>query len=214
MFTLADYHFELPPELIAQQPADRRDASRLLHVPADGRPGSVDDRAFADIVDLLPADAVVIANDTRVIPARIIGAKDTGGGVELLFLEPITDDPAIVAPAGTTAWRCLARARRPLRTGQTIHIAGVAEPLVLLAGRDPGDATVVVAAPGDGLAFLDAHGGQLPLLGYISRTADDADRDRYQTMFARVPGAVAAPTAGLHMTRPRSPPRSRPAARR
>ncbi len=85
MFSPADYRYELPPELIAQEPAPERDASRLLHVSSDGAPT---DHAFAELVDLLPADGVVIANDTRVIPARLLGHKESGGAIELLFLEP------------------------------------------------------------------------------------------------------------------------------
>jgi S-adenosylmethionine:tRNA ribosyltransferase-isomerase len=190
VFAVADYAFDLPPELIAQQPADQRDASRLLHLDPSG---AIADLQFPAIVDLLPADAVVVVNDTQVIPARVVTKKPTGGGVELLFLEA---DPTVTAPTGTTAWRCLARARRPLRVGQVLH-AGDVE-LVLLAERAE-DGSVVVAAPGDGLGFLDHH-GHVPLPHYIRREDGAADRDRYQTMFARVPGAVAAPTAGFHMT--------------
>ena len=191
VYAPSDYDFELPPELVAQEPAAARDASRLLHLAPDG---GVTDHRFSELAALLPAGAVVIANDTRVIPARVRGHKRSGGAIELLFLEP---DPAIPAPPGASAWRCLARARRPLRAGQLVEIDGGA-PLELLAERAP-DGTVAVAAPGDGLAFLDAH-GRVPLPRYIQRPDRADDRERYQTMFARSPGAVAAPTAGLHMT--------------
>ncbi len=211
MFAPADYAFDLPHELIAQEPAAVRDASRLLHVRGDG---AATDHAFPDLVELLPRDAVIVANDTRVIPARVLGHKDTGGGVELLFLEA---EPAIPAPPGHSAWRCLARARRPLRVGQIVRAGGAA--LEILAERAgdrtappsggaaspgrarAGDGSIVIAVPGDGLAFLDAH-GIVPLPRYIARPDGDraADRERYQTVFAAVPGAVAAPTAGLHMT--------------
>jgi S-adenosylmethionine:tRNA ribosyltransferase-isomerase len=191
VYAPSDYDFELPPELVAQEPAASRDASRLLQLAPDG---SVTDHRFSELAALLPAGAVVIANDTRVIPARVRGHKRSGGAIELLFLEP---DPAIPAPPGTSAWRCLARARRPLRAGQLVEVdAGPA--LELLTERAP-DGTVAVAAPGDGLAFLDAH-GRVPLPRYIHRPDRADDRERYQTMFARSPGAVAAPTAGLHMT--------------
>ena len=85
VFAPSDYHFDLPPELIAQQPAAERDGSRLLHVRADG---ALADQQFADVVELLPADAVIVVNDTRVIPARVLGHKTSGGRVELLLLEP------------------------------------------------------------------------------------------------------------------------------
>ncbi len=209
MFAPSDYSFELPPELVAQQPTAERDGSRLLHV------GEVlADLAFPAIIDLLPRDAILIANDTRVIPARVLGHKPSGGNVELLVMEPAS----LPSPPGTTAWRCLARARRPLRPGQRIQIstdnrgaldrgAPVApldgpdvpdNALEVLAERDE-DGSITIALPGDGLSFLDVH-GHIPLPRYIDRADGPEDRERYQTMFARVPGAVAAPTAGLHMT--------------
>ena len=192
MFAPADYAFDLPPELIAQHPAATRDASRLLHVRPDGAPT---DHMFPDLVELLPPDAVIVANDTRVIPARVLGTKETGGIVELLFLEP---EAGAEPPPGHTAWRCLARARRPLRAGRIVRTAG--GPLPILVER-ASDGSLVIGVPGDGLAFLDAH-GQIPLPHYIARPEGEsaADRERYQTMFAQVPGAVAAPTAGLHAT--------------
>lgn len=191
MFAPSDYAFDLPPELVAQEPAAAREASRLLHLGPDG---GLSDHRFAELAELLPAGAVVIANDTRVIPARVRGAKQSGGAVELLFLEP---EPAIAAPEGHSAWRCLARARRALRPGQRIAIDG-GPAIAILTERAP-DGTIAVAAPGDGFGFLDAH-GHIPLPRYIARPDRADDRDRYQTMFARHPGAVAAPTAGLHMT--------------
>jgi S-adenosylmethionine:tRNA ribosyltransferase-isomerase len=197
VFAPSDYDFALPPELIAQEPAVARDAARLLHLAPDG---AISDHQFADIAELLPADAVVIANDTRVIPARVWGHKRSGGAIELLFLEP---EPTTPAPPGRSAWRCLARARRPLRAGQQIEIdavPGAAPPPVLeILTERAADGSVAIAAPGDGLGFLDAY-GHIPLPRYIDRPDRAEDRERYQTMFARAPGAVAAPTAGLHMT--------------
>ena len=193
VFAPSDYTFDLPPELIAQEPAAERDASRLLHVHTDG---TLTDHQFADIVDMLPADSVLVANDTRVIPARVLGHKASGGRVEFLFLEP---EPDVAAPAGTAAWRCLARARRPLKPGQRIAIDGSDVELELLGEREGEEGSVVVAVPGDPVALLDRV-GHVPLPRYIHRDDRAADRDRYQTMFARVPGAVAAPTAGFHMT--------------
>ena len=184
MFSPADYHYELPPELIAQEPAAERDASRLLHVHADG---ALSDHAFADIVELLPPDAIIVANDTRVIPARVLGHKDTGGAIELFFLEPA---PEVAA----NAWRCLAKGT--LRPGMTVTVGDMGFPV--LAPR-ASDGSIVVGAPADLLGFLERH-GHIPLPHYIARDDRPEDRERYQTMFARVPGAVAAPTAGLHMT--------------
>ena len=191
VYAPSDYTFELPAELIAQEPAATRDASRLLHLHDDG---TISDHVFSDIVELLPANAVLVANDTRVIPARVLGHKDTGGNVELLFLEEVPAQPALPE---TTSWRCLARARRPLRKGQLVHITD--EVSVAIIEERAQDGSIVVAVPGDGLAFLDKH-GHIPLPRYIARPDRADDRERYQTMFARVPGAVAAPTAGLHLT--------------
>jgi S-adenosylmethionine:tRNA ribosyltransferase-isomerase len=163
----------------------------------------------------LPERAVLIANDTRVIPARVLTHKPSGGAVELLFLEPepgasVAASPSVVAssseaaavavvpPAGGSAWRCLARARRPLRPGQLLRVDGSELELPVL-GERAADGTLVIGAPGDGLAFLERY-GHIPLPSYIERPDAPVDRERYQTMFARVPGAVAAPTAGLHMT--------------
>jgi S-adenosylmethionine:tRNA ribosyltransferase-isomerase len=184
-----DYHFDLPPAQIAQVPAERRDASRLLLVG-----DTLADRQFPDLIDALPADPVVVVNDARVIPARVYTHKDSGGKVELLFVEP-TADPQV--------WRCLAKARRPLRAGQILRTA--AGDLVLASDRAPVTGTIDVRVSGDVFAFLDRI-GELPLPHYIARTeATDpattaADRERYQTVYAQVPGAVAAPTAGLHLT--------------
>lgn len=203
MFLTSDYTFELPPELIAQQPAERRDASRLLHLHEDGR---VSDHEFRDIVAMLPADAVLIANDTRVIPARVLTHKPTGGAVELLFLEPAEGVTAEGIGKGVrSTWRCLARARRPLRPGQVLRVDGAGAEIELpeielpVLSERAADGTLLIGAPGDGLAFLERY-GHIPLPSYIARPDAPVDRERYQTMFARVPGAVAAPTAGLHMT--------------
>jgi S-adenosylmethionine:tRNA ribosyltransferase-isomerase len=181
-----DYAFDLPPAQIAQTPADRRDGSRLLVLGPDG---ALADRSFPEIVDAVPQGAIVIVNDTRVIPARVHAHKDTGGNVELLFIEPT---------AAPRTWRCLARARRPLRSGQVLRTR--AGDVVLRSDR-AADGTVTVETPPDTdtLAFLDAA-GEIPLPPYIERAAAAPDHERYQTVYARAPGAVAAPTAGLHFT--------------
>lgn len=206
----SDYHFELPPAQIAQHPAARRDGARLLWLPpGDAAPV---ERTILDLPALVPPDAVVVVNDTRVIPARVRGHKDTGGAVELLFLEPVPFDSALAgASAALRAdgdeapgprpglWRCWARARRPLRAGQLVRTRGGAT--VTLASDRADDGSILVRVDGDVVAFLDEH-GELPLPPYLERegglSADD--RERYQTVYAREPGAIAAPTAGLHLT--------------
>jgi S-adenosylmethionine:tRNA ribosyltransferase-isomerase len=185
MWRVADYHYDLPPEQIAQAPCDRRDASRLLHV-AD----AIRDRVFADIVELLPADAVLVVNDTRVIPARLAAVKPTGGAVEILLLEPV--EPA--DPDGP--WSALARASKPIRPGLELAIPAAGASARVVA-TPPGTITIQLDRPA--LAVAE-QAGEVPLPPYIARPPGPADRERYQTVYAARPGAVAAPTAGLHFT--------------
>ena len=189
----ADFDYELPPELIAQQPAARRTSSRLMVLPrADGAPAH---ETFGDLGRHLRPGDLLVLNNTRVIPARLHGQKiATGGRVELLLLEE-------EAPG---RWDALLRAggRRP-RPGEAMDFAGGAIRAELLEERELGRALVQVAADRPLLELLDAH-GETPLPPYIRREpgagAQPEDRARYQTVYAREPGAVAAPTAGLHFT--------------
>jgi S-adenosylmethionine:tRNA ribosyltransferase-isomerase len=177
----ADYHYELPPELIAQEPAPERGASRLLAL--DGATGEVRDLRFPDVVGLLRPGDLLVRNDTRVLPARIHGRKSTGGRVEIL-VERITGERTFVAHV---------RSSKGARPGHVIAL--------------PLDAVATVLGPHDDLveieldrpvgAYFEAH-GEMPLPPYIRRAAGATDRERYQTVYAREPGAVAAPTAGLH----------------
>jgi len=191
----SDFAFELPPAQIAQAPTAVRDASRLLVV---GPPRV--DAQFTDLAARLPPDAVVIVNDARVVPARLRTRKASGGAIELLFVEPAPQQPG---PADRPVWMCLAKGA--LRIGQVLTVD--ADPdveLVVATERDDRGAVglaVPTARDGSVFAFLDRC-GELPLPPYIARAAGPStdDRTRYQTMFARTPGAVAAPTAGLHMT--------------
>jgi S-adenosylmethionine:tRNA ribosyltransferase-isomerase len=185
MWRVADYHYDLPPEQIAQAPCDRRDASRLLHVVGDG----LADRVFTDIARLVPDGAVLVVNDTRVIPARLAARKPSGGAVEILLLEPV--DPA--RPDGP--WTALARASKPIRPGLLLAVAGGASARVLAV--DSGTLTIELDRPPLDVA---ERSGEVPLPPYIERAPDPADRERYQTVYAAAPGAVAAPTAGLHFT--------------
>jgi S-adenosylmethionine:tRNA ribosyltransferase-isomerase len=188
MWRVADYHYDLPPERIAQAPRDRRDASRLLDV------AGLADRAFTDLPQLLPEGAVLVVNDTRVIPARLAARKPTGGAVELLLLEPA--DPA--HPSGP--WTALARSSKPLRPGAELMILdGAGDESVRARILRAGDGTVDVDFDAPPLELAERH-GEVPLPPYIERPADRSDRDRYQTVYAASDGAVAAPTAGLHFT--------------
>lgn len=177
---LTDFNFDLPPELIAQQPLARRSASRLLHV--DGASGALADLQFAALPALLRRGDLLVFNDTRVIAARLHGRKASGGAVEMLLEQPVAEREALVQ----------ARSSKGLRPGQTVTTAG-GEVEVLV--RDGEFWRVRLPAPV--YEFFDRH-GEVPLPPYIGREAVAADRERYQSVLARHPGAVAAPTASLH----------------
>lgn len=193
---LSDFDYDLPDELIADQPCAERDGSRLLFVPRD--PAAPARHAhFRDITDFLHPDDVLVLNDSRVIPARLFGARRPGGGAcELLLLEP-------AAPGADTEWICLARPGKKLRPGTVIDIA---EGFTTEVMEDCGDGEKRVAFRGDRSLddLLEAHGA-MPLPPYIlarrgERGSRPEDRERYQTVYAREKGSVAAPTAGLHFT--------------
>lgn len=177
----SDFHFELPPELIAQQPVAERTGSRLLCL--DGAQGAIADRRFADIRELLRPGDLLVFNDTRVIPARLFGQKATGGRVEVL-VERIT---------GERQAKAHVRASKSPKPGTALILEEAFE--VEVSGRD-GD-LFVLEFPGAVLELLEAH-GRIPLPPYIERAAGGEDLERYQTVYARKAGAVAAPTAGLH----------------
>jgi S-adenosylmethionine:tRNA ribosyltransferase-isomerase len=179
---LSDFDFELPPELIAQHPPAGRTESRLLHV--DGVAGTLEDLQFADIASLLEAGDLLVVNDTRVIKARLHALKDSGGEVELL-VERVLDSHRALAQA---------RSSKPLRPGRKVIVGGTLE-IEVVARRGE---FFELRFPGEGvLAALESH-GEVPLPPYIAHRAGMEDEARYQTVYARSPGAVAAPTAGLH----------------
>jgi S-adenosylmethionine:tRNA ribosyltransferase-isomerase len=179
---LSDFDYELPAELIAQHPAAERAASRLLHV--DGRTGALEDLAFRDLPGLIGKDDLVVFNDTKVIKARLRGRKDSGGEVEAL-VERILDAHRVLAQV---------RASKTPKAGRRLVLAGAVEAEVL--GRH-GEMFELRLEGGPALDLLAAH-GEVPLPPYITHVPDAQDEDRYQTVYARAPGAVAAPTAGLH----------------
>lgn len=176
-----DFAYDLPPELIAQAPLPERAASRLLVL--DGATGRIEDRQFRDLVELLRPGDLLVLNDTRVVPARLHGAKRTGGRVEIL-LERFLDARRV---------RVQLRSSRSPKPGAEIDLPGGARAVV--EGR-AGELFDLVLDR-DAAPYFAEH-GEVPLPPYIERAPDEADRARYQTIFARSPGAVAAPTAGLH----------------
>ena len=178
-----DYDYDLPKQQIAQTPSERRSDARLLAGDTPHR--------FADLAELLPPSSLIVANDARVRPARLRTTKRaTGGAVELLLIEP-TD------AAG--CFRALARASKPIRQGAILETKSGAA-IEVRRGR-AADGSIVVALP-DQLERLCTRDGELPLPPYIERPDGprDEDADRYQTVYAQTPGAIAAPTAGLHFT--------------
>lgn len=180
---LDDFDFELPPELIAQTPAAERAASRMLHL--DGGGGTLADRAFRDIAGLVAPGDVVVFNDTRVIKARLTGVKASGGRVEVLIERVLSGDQA----------HAQVRASHPPRAGSELVFADSVRATVVEGGA--GFFTLRFADCNDVFALLDRHGA-VPLPPYIAHAPDVFDETRYQTVYAREPGAVAAPTAGLH----------------
>lgn len=186
-FTLADFDFELPPELIAQHPAAERSASRLL----DGTGPSPIDRIFKELPDLLRAGDLLVFNDTQVIKARLFGEKSTGGKVELL-VERVLQDHEVVAHMKVS--------KKP-PVGSTLEMVGGFSATLLGRWPDEDGALFRFRFSGEPHALMAAH-GHVPLPPYIEHGDSAEDEQRYQTVFARHPGAVAAPTAALHFDEP------------
>lgn len=179
---LSDFDFALPDELIARYPTDNRRDSRLLCV-GTGSGDTVVDRLFADLPSLLQPNDLLIFNDTRVIPARLFGSKASGGRVEVL-VERVTAD---------TKAQALIRASKAPRPGTVIEFPDGCTATVTSRARDLYSLTFSTRLAD----YLEKH-GSMPLPPYLGREAESADDERYQTVYADVPGAVAAPTAGLH----------------
>ncbi|HJL17673.1 MAG TPA: tRNA preQ1(34) S-adenosylmethionine ribosyltransferase-isomerase QueA [Sandaracinaceae bacterium LLY-WYZ-13_1] len=181
--------YDLPEELIAQRPAAEREGARLLVL--DRGSGVIDHRTVRELPGLLRPSLLVV-NDTRVIPARLFGRKPTGGRVELLLVERL-------GPAGAVErWVALGRASKPLRPGTDLALEPADGGLsARVVARRPEGLEVELRAEGSVAEALERV-GHVPLPPYVRRADDASDRERYQTVFARHPGAVAAPTAGLH----------------
>jgi S-adenosylmethionine:tRNA ribosyltransferase-isomerase len=177
----ADFDYSLPPELIAQQPLAERTASRLLVIG-----DATSDRMFTDLPGLLEPGDLLVFNDTRVVPARLRGAKPSGGAVDMLLERPLACTGALLHM----------RASKPLRPGQVVRTTGGE---LVVEGRD--EDLYRVRLPGPALEFFGRH-GSVPLPPYIAREVGGDDAERYQSVLARVPGAVAAPTASLHFDEP------------
>ena len=177
---LSDFHYDLPERLIAQQPSARRGDSRLLHLPQCGDPV---DLRFGDLATLLKPGDLLVFNDTRVLPARLLGTKESGGRVEVLIERLVAPDQAVAH----------VRASKSPKAGSRIRIGDTS---LLMEGRE--EALFRLRTEQGGFAELMQQHGHMPLPPYIQRADTASDRERYQTVYAERPGAVAAPTAGLH----------------
>ncbi len=197
---VSDYEYELPPGQIARYHAERRDQSRLLVVPRDG--GPLQHRVFSDLVDLIDPGDVLVVNETRVAPARLLGRKPTGAPSEVLLLRPWGGGGAASAldPESdeTTIWEALVRPGGKLKPGRVVNVAPGFD-VEIVDGAPGGGRIVRLVVEGSVREALENH-GHVPLPPYLGREDEPLDRERYQTVYARVPGSVAAPTAGLHFT--------------
>jgi len=180
---VSDFDFTLPESLIAKQPLDKRDASRLLVLAED----DFQDKYIPDLVGLVQQGDVWVINDTKVIPARLMGKKESGGKVEVLLLEPLGQ---------SNIWSAWGKSNKPLSEGQNIYFSDTF--LGQIIKRNGKDIEIKLMADDVGTA-IEQH-GHMPLPPYINRPDSEEDKQRYQTVFAQHKGAVAAPTAGLHLT--------------
>ena len=178
---LAPFDFELPEELIAQEPAHEREAARLLVVQ-----DAPVDASVLDLAELLPEGTLLVVNDTQVVPARLEVQRESGGRHEVFVIEPAEE---------YGEWTCLVRGK--VKPGTPLAVSGDSATLTFVRRLADGTARVRFAEGTDVMALL-GRCGSMPVPPYIRREATELDRERYQTTFARVPGAVAAPTAGLH----------------
>lgn len=193
----AAYDYELPGALIASRPAERRDASRLLIL--DRESGRIQHAAFPSIASVFsPGDAVVV-NDSKVFPARLLGRKPTGARAEILLIRPVEGgDVGAFGAHAPRIWNAMVRPGGKLKPGRTVEIGDGLDVEILDSCPD-GTRTVRLIGEEDPWALIERF-GHMPLPPYIERPDDEADRQRYQTVYAGPVGSVAAPTAGLHFT--------------
>ncbi len=180
------YNYNLPAELIAQYPLENRSESRLLVL--NRQSGEIEHRIFHEIENYLRAGDVLVLNKTRVIPARLKGRKSTGAEIEILLLNQLNE----------TEWECLVKPGRRLKPGDRIYISENLSAEIMAFGEE-GSRIVRFEYEGDFFLILQII-GKVPLPPYIAREATERDKETYQTVYAQVPGSVAAPTAGLHFT--------------
>ncbi len=187
---VGDYGYELPPGRVAKYPADQRDQSRLLVLHRSGAP--TQHQTFSDLKDLLSAGDVLVVNESRVLPVRLLGSKPTGAPAEVFLLRPSGAEP------DGKEWEALVRPGGKLKPGRRIEVSP--ELVVEILDSTPDGGRIVrLVTDLPPLDALQRH-GHMPLPPYIDREDESVDRERYQTVYAKNPGSVAAPTAGLHFT--------------
>ncbi len=185
---VSDLDYDLPDDRIARFPPPDRDGARMLRLHRSS--GRWTHETVRELPSHIPAGAVVVINDTMVIPARLRGTKQSGGRVEILLLRALDTE--------SKRWEAMGRASKPIRAGARVHIAKGFE--IEVVGRAPDGTLEIVCITPDPWQAIERH-GEVPLPPYLRRAPTDDDRERYQTVYGRNPGAVAAPTAGLHFTR-------------
>ena len=187
---VSHYDYDLPPGRVARYPAPRRDESRVLVVPRGG--GSFRHLRFRQVADLFRPGDLLVVNESKVLPARLLGRKPTGAPAEILLLRPA---PAAADPH---VWEALVRPGGKLKPGRVVEVSEDLK-VEILESAAGGGRVVRLVCPGSVEAALERH-GHVPLPPYLEREDEPLDRERYQTVYARTPGSVAAPTAGLHFT--------------
>ncbi|MEX0980071.1 MAG: tRNA preQ1(34) S-adenosylmethionine ribosyltransferase-isomerase QueA [Gemmatimonadota bacterium] len=210
--SVSDYDYALPPGLVARHPPERRDESRLLVLPRSG--GAIRHRGFRDIVELVRPGDVLVLNESRVLPARLLGRKPTGAAAEILLLRPVggagstggppaggsaaNAPPAGALPTDDRLWEAIVRPGGKLKPGRRVVVSDELE-VEIVDSTEGGGRIVRLETPLRVEEALERY-GRVPLPPYLEREEGPGDRERYQTVYARTPGSVAAPTAGLHFT--------------
>jgi len=185
-FSVSDFDYVLPGGMIAQYPSEKREESKLMVVNRKEKSISID--IFKNIPNYLNPNDFLVMNETKVIPARLVGIKPTGGKIEVLLLEQVDED----------TWKCLVKPGRRLKIGSEMILGEILKGKIIAWG-DKGERLIQFSYDGDFFKIIDKI-GKVPLPPYIKREATELDVERYQTVFANKEGSVAAPTAGLHFT--------------
>ncbi len=185
-YTVSDFDYVLPEGMIAQYPSKKREESKLMIVKRKENSISID--VFKNILNYLDSNDLLVVNETKVIPARLVGKKPTGGKIEVLLLEQVDD----------LTWKCLVKPGRRLKIGSEMILGEILKGKIIEWG-DKGERLIRFSYDGDFFQIIDKI-GKVPLPPYIKREATELDAERYQTVFAYKQGSVAAPTAGLHFT--------------